>query len=244
MTKGAAPRCRAAEGILDENRSAVGVPPVSELGVARIALVGRPEGGVAIGRLGRHLVIGAETEVIEVVVRLDDDVAVGELRLEMGGIGGAVADLEGADDRAPLRAVRPNRPHSPQVMAAQPLRFERAEHDPPILEHHGMQGHAEVQVADAFDVTVAELVGLRQTGRVVHDEELQRQRIGRIAGLGRLEGVAIADEGQLAAGHRAGAHVVDAPGGQRCFCPVGSAGVRREDLLRELDVRFVGTWIL
>ena len=86
-------------------------------------------------------------------------------------------------------------PH--RMRAAQALRFERAEHDPAVLQDDRVQGHAEVQVADHLDVAAV----------VVHDEQLQRDV--RIAAR-RLEAVAVADEDHLAAGQRAGAEVEDA----------------------------------
>ena len=72
-----------------------------------------------------------------------------------------------------LRAVGMDRPDAPQVMAAQALRFERAEHDPAVLEDDRVQGHAEVQVADALDVAAV----------VVHDEQLQGEGVRGVAGV-------------------------------------------------------------
>ena len=51
-----------------------------------------------------------------------------------------------------LRAVGMDAPEAPQDRVAQPLRFQRAEHDPAVLEDDRMQGHAEVQMADPLDV--------------------------------------------------------------------------------------------
>ena len=50
-----------------------------------------------------------------------------------------------------------------RIDVAQALRFQRAEHDPAVLQDHRVQGHAEVQVADLLDVAAV----------VVHDEQLQ-----------------------------------------------------------------------
>src|SRR5205823_1737416 len=102
----------------------------------------------------------------------------------MGGVGSAVAYLEGAEQRAPVAAVGMDGPESPQVMAAQSLRFQRAEHDAAILEDHRVERHAQVEIADALDVVAV----------VVHGEELQGEGIRRVTRIDRLERVAIADE--------------------------------------------------
>ena len=120
-------------------------------------------------------------------------------------------------------------------MAAQPLRFERAEHDPAILEDDRVQGHAEVQMADALDVAAV----------VVHDEQLQGEGVGGVAGVGRLEGVAVADEDELAAGQRARA--------RGCRRPSDGSGVFDQSAAPVFGVKVccvsctilrVGTWTL
>ncbi len=78
---------------------------------------------------------------------------------------------------------------------------------------------------DTFDVSAV----------VVHDEQLQRESVEGVSRIGRLEGVAVADEDELAAGRRTRSQVVYAPGGQRRLRPVGRSGVRRERLPRERD---------
>src|SRR5262249_7794121 len=110
----------------------VGVATGAQAGGAWVLLEAGGEGGVAVRGLGRELVVGAEAEVVEVVVRLDDQAAVGELRLEVQRVRRAVADLERAEERPPLRPIRANRPDAPQVMTAQALGFEGTKHDPAI----------------------------------------------------------------------------------------------------------------
>src|SRR4051812_32195 len=83
-------------------------------------------------------------------------------------------------------------------MAAQALRFEGAEHDSAIFQNDRVEGHAQVQVADAVDIFAV----------VIHDEELQGQGARRVAGVGRLEGVAVADKDQPSTGHRTWPEVV------------------------------------
>src|SRR5262249_35462287 len=150
----------------------------------------RTESWVTLRSRDRELEIRAEAEVVEVVIRLNDDAPVGKLGLEMRGVCGAVADLEGAEKRTPVRSIRMNGPDAPEVVAAQPLRFERAEHKPAVLQDDRVQGHAEVQVADALDIAAV----------VVHDKQLQCKRVRRVAGVDALEGVAVADERQSTAG--------------------------------------------
>src|ERR1043166_8689672 len=94
-----------------------------------------------------------------------------------------------------------DRPQAPEAMAAQPLRFERAEHDPAVLENDRMQRHAEIEIADAIYVGLPHPRPLSRRARgvwVVHDEKLQSERVRGGTGGGRLEGVAIADEDDLA----------------------------------------------
>src|SRR5207245_2747680 len=62
---------------------AIVVPSKSQRGVARVAHVGRAEGGVTVGPLERQLEIRPETGVVLVVILLGDDRAVGQLRLEV-----------------------------------------------------------------------------------------------------------------------------------------------------------------
>ena len=125
-------------------------------------------------------------------------------------------------------------PDAPEVMAAQALRLERAEHDPAVLQDDRVQGHAEVQVADALDVAAV----------VVHDEELQGQGVRRIAGVGALKALRSLTKTILPPGTGSRAEVVDAPGRQRRLRPVGRAGVRREGLLGQLDDLARRTWTL
>src|SRR5262245_10638907 len=107
---------------------------VPERGVAWVLLVSRPKWCVAIGPLDGQFVERAEAGVVEVVIRFGHEAFIGKLRLKVRGIRGAVADFEGAEERAPVGAVGMDRPESPQMMATQPLGFERAEHDAAILE--------------------------------------------------------------------------------------------------------------
>ena len=150
-----------------------------------------PEGAEAVRRAG-------------LVVRLDHDAFVGELGLEMDGL--AARRAEGAGERTPVGAVGVNGPDAPLLVAAQALRFQRAEHHPAVLEGDGMEGAAEVHRPDQLDVAAV----------VVHDEQLH-------GGLGLLAdaaiAIAIADEHDLAAGHGAGGQVVDAA--RMRFGPLG-----------------------
>src|SRR5262249_34822564 len=132
-----------------------------------------------------------------VVVQLDDEVAVGQLGLEVEAVIGAAGAVQGADDRPPVAAVGMDAPDAPGDAAVYALRFERAENDPAILEDDRVQGAADVDVADLLDVAAV----------VVHDEELVGH--ARIAAR-HLELIARAGEGQPTAGQRAGAEVVDA----------------------------------
>src|SRR5690242_16346059 len=93
------------EGKLNVDRSPVVVAAMAQPSVARITLVRGTEGGIALRRLGWEFVIGAEAEIVEVVIRLDNEAAVGELSLKMRRIRRAVADLEGAEQWPPTRAV-------------------------------------------------------------------------------------------------------------------------------------------
>ena len=65
---------------------------------------------------------------------------------------GAAGAVEGADDRVPVGAVGMDAPDAPGDAAVQALRFERAEHDPAVLEDDRVQGAADVEVADLLDV--------------------------------------------------------------------------------------------
>ena len=98
-----------------------------------------------------------------------------------------------------------------RMLAAQALRFERAEHDPAVLEHDRDAGAMPRLRWPIFSTFVAV---------VVHDEQLQARC--RIA-LGRAEAVAVAGEDDLAARQRAGAEVEDA------VVEVGLALFRRAD---------------
>ena len=145
----------------------------------------------------RQLDIGAEALRILVVVQLDDERAVGKLALEVEAIIGAAGAVQGTDDRLPTAAVGPNRPDAPGDAAVNALRFQRAEDDAAILEDDGVQGAADVDVANLLDVAAV----------VVHDVQL----IGdaRIAAR-YLDLIARAGEGEPAAGHGTRPHVVDA----------------------------------
>ncbi len=175
----------------------------------------RAEGRGVRRRLRRQLEVHPEAAHGRDVVILDDDAAVGQLRLEVVRDGGA-AKRKGADDRVPVGAVGMNAEDTPAGIVFA-LDFKRTEDDAAILEHDRVQGLADVQVADLFDVGAV----------VVHDEQLQRPlREAR-----RLQAVAVADEGDPAPRQRAGVHVADPPGGGRL--PVGDARVGRPLLLRE-----------
>src|SRR5207249_4955795 len=108
---------------------------------------------------------------------------------------GAAAAGERATDRFPVGAVRVNAPDAPGDAVAISLRLLRAEDEAPVLEDDGMERPGDVEVTDLFHVAAV----------VVHDEQLQ----GLLRGAAWcLERVAVADEGDLAAGQRAGPQVI------------------------------------
>src|SRR5436190_795544 len=129
--------------------------PLSNAGLKRVTLLsepgdqvvntwlsGAPAGWVNLPTRGESFLLwSAGSEIIEVIVVLDHDALIRQLRLEVGRVGRAVADLERAHERSPARAVGVNGPDAPQMMAAEALRFERAEHDSAILEDDRVQGH-------------------------------------------------------------------------------------------------------
>src|SRR5262249_28349709 len=122
-----------------------------------------------------------------------DDAAIGCLRLEMEW-DRRPTQRQRADDRVPVRSVRPDA-HDAPAGVVQALRLERTEDDAAVLEDDRMQRLADVHEADLLDVGAV----------VIHHEKLQRDcGVAR-----RLEAVAIADEGDPAAGQRARVHVVD-----------------------------------
>ncbi len=96
------------------------------------------ECGHALRRVLREFDISPESAVVLVVIFLDDDRAIGQLRFKVEPVGGS-AGIVRADQRVPARAVGLDRPNSPRNAAADALRLERAEHDPPIGERHRMQ---------------------------------------------------------------------------------------------------------
>ena len=114
--------------------------------------------GRSLGRTGRKFIVGAVAQVGNIVIQPHYNRAVRKLCLKMERIA-----IEGADDRPPIAAVGMDAPQAPLKRAAQPLVLKAAEHDPPILEHDRMQGRAEVQMADLFDVVAV----------LVHDKQLQ-----------------------------------------------------------------------
>ena len=202
-------------------RGAVVVPAVAPRLVRRVVHVRRAECGVVVARLaadgvrqqvGRKEVAGAfdlderpEPAVVLVVILLDHDLAVAQLRLEVEAVGRA-AGVERADERVPAGAVRVDRPNAPQNVAAGTLRFERAVHDSAIAKHNRVQRPGEVVVADLLQIGGDRVV--RQIGvAVVHHEELQADR--RVA-LRGAEAVAVAGERDPPAGQRARPHVVHA----------------------------------
>src|SRR6185437_7782678 len=102
-----------ASGKLNGNAASIGMAAVSQTRISRIAFISWAESGIALRRLRREFVIGAETEIVEIVIRLDDEAFIGELGLKMQGIGRTVADLEGAEEWPPARTVGMDRPNAP-----------------------------------------------------------------------------------------------------------------------------------
>jgi hypothetical protein len=144
-----------------------------------------------------ELDVGAEAGVVLIVVFLHHQRAVRELRLEMESIR-RTTRIKCAHQRRPACSVGANRPDTPQDISTNPLRLQRAEHDPTIRQRHRVQRPGDIQVADLLDIPTETLVG------IIHHEQLQRE--GRIT-IRRLEAIAIAGEGYPASGKRAGAHV-------------------------------------
>ncbi len=117
----------------------------------------------AIGHTQGQLDIGAKTAVVLVVIFLNYQRTVRELRLEMKSVRGRDR-VKRAHQGRPTRAVRMNRPDSPGNFATDALRFQRAEHNPPIRERHWVERASDVQVADLFDIPAQALI------RIVHDK--------------------------------------------------------------------------
>jgi hypothetical protein len=77
-----------------------------------------------------------------------------------------------------------NAPDAPVQVGAKALILQRAEHDAPVLEHHGVQGAGDVQVPDHFHVAAV----------VVHDEQLEGDVEPHVVPARHLEAVAVAGE--------------------------------------------------
>src|SRR5262249_189079 len=155
-------------GEANVDRPAVGMPAMPQRRVGHAFLVSWTKAGCTLRRADRELVISAETEIVEVVVRLDDDALVGKLRLKMQRVSRAADVLGSTEERAPVGAIGMDGPDTPQVMAAQALRLQRAEHNPAVLEDDGVQGAPQVQVADAVHIAAI----------LVHDVELEGKGVG------------------------------------------------------------------
>ena len=99
-----------------------------------------------------------------------------------------------------------DRPDAPEDLAADALRFERAEHDPAIFEHDRVQRAGDVQMADLLEVR-----RVSSSPMLVSRSSMTKScsAIGRVA-LRRAEAVAVAGERKPPAGQRTRAHVVDA----------------------------------
>src|SRR5262249_56023562 len=98
-----------------------------------------------------ELDVRAESAVVLVVVFLDDDRSVRQLGLKVKPVGCA-ARVERTYQRGPVGAVRVNRPDAPEDVAANPLRLQRAEHDPPVLQGDRMQRTRNVEMSDLLQV--------------------------------------------------------------------------------------------
>ena len=164
--------------------------------VAFVVAVSRPEGRRVFRRVLRQREQRAKAFLILVVVFLDHDRAVGQLRLKVITAGSA-AVFKGADDRCPVGAVGMDTPDAPHDRIVNALRFERAEQNASVSHDHGMQSAGDVDVAHLLDVGSV----------IVHHKQLQR--VPRIAA-GRHMRVAVAGEHHPATGNRAGPKVVDA----------------------------------
>src|SRR6185437_9270999 len=86
------------------------------------------------------------------------DIPIRKLGLKMKG----GAD-KGTDDRVPVGAVGMNAPQAPRQSIALALVLQAAEHHSAIAQHNGMQGTANVQMADRLHIATI----------VVHDKQLQ-----------------------------------------------------------------------
>src|SRR5438445_5604080 len=186
------------------------------------------------GRSGGQLDVGAEAAVVLIVILLDDDRAIGELRLEVEPVRCA-ARIKGTDEWVPVGAVRMDRPDAPKNVTANALGFERAVHDSAVGEHNWVQCAGDVEMADLLEVGRV-LVRADALVTIIHNEELQGDRW---IPLGRTEAVAIAGEDDPAAGQWARAHVEDAILVMRfarlrrveVFGPVRRSGIGRELLI-------------
>ena len=155
---------------------------------------------------------------------LHHEVAARELSLEVisGGPG------KYADQWLPLGSVRANGPQTPQALVAQSLSLVAGKHDASILQGRGMQGAAQVQVTDQFNVLAV----------LVHDEELQ---VGEGVAFVRQVTVATGTEHHLPTGQRTGAEVEDAVSQihlvavGRVLRPISDPGVGRPFLMGQPD---------
>src|SRR2546425_8274417 len=142
--------------------------------------------------------------------------------------------IERAYQWRPTGAVRLNCPNAPGDVAAHALRFERAEHDPPIGQHDWVQRTGNIQVSNLFNISAKAIV------RIVHHEQLQCDR--RIP-FRWPESVAVARKHNPATGQRTWAHVeyaVIEPGAvfarrAKVVRPIRRARVRRKRLVSEPD---------
>src|SRR6185369_8040953 len=125
--------------------------------------------------------------------------------------------IERAHQRTPARAVGIDAPESPQNVAAQSLRFERAEHDASVREHDRMQGARDVEMADLLDVLSQTIV------RVIHHEKLQCD--GGIT-FRWLESIAVAGENNSSAGQRTCTHV------EHSIVVMSAVRLRRSEIVR------------
>src|SRR5262249_13949118 len=158
-------------------------------GNVRVVHVGCMERWIPCPASARQLDVRPETAVVLVVILLDDDRAVGELRLEVEAVRSA-AWIEGADERVPVGAVGMDRPNAPKDVTANALRLECAVHNPTVGQRDWMQRAGDVEVADLLQVRRV-VVLADAFMAVVHDEELEGDRG---VSLGRAEAVAVAGE--------------------------------------------------
>jgi hypothetical protein len=95
--------------------------------IPRVAQIARAKRRGAGGHARRQLIKRAKTFLILVVIALDNDRLIAELRLKVEAALCSAVPQQGAHDGIPVRAVGMDAPNAPVNAFVQRLRFERAE---------------------------------------------------------------------------------------------------------------------